>query len=477
MQNMGTDGTSRRRQRRLAAGVLAVLIAGAAGFGAGRWSITERYPMLKDPAFENLDYTYREIMSDYLNGAKASDLIHGAAEGMTHSLRDPYSSYYIGQQGEEYVQRYDDHIVGIGVEIREEDGEFVINSAYKGAPAEKAGLLKDDVIVAVDGKSMKGKAMTDLVGMTRGEVGTKVKVTVRRSGLAEPFEVTLVREEIPVTTVTSELLDGGIGKVSVSRFAEGTGTEFNKAVDSLLEQGMKGLLLDLRSNPGGLVNPTLDIANRLIPKDRIILEVVYKDESRKITYRSKQEKPWELPITVLIDESSASSAEVLAAALRDSAGAKLVGAKTFGKGVVQSFRQLRDGSVLKLTESQWRTPSGKWIHGEGIAPDYEAQLPDYARLPVLATDEVLKEGAYGQNVKTAELMLEAVGYDAGEPEGIYDARTAAAVERFQQDERLTPTGTISGRTAFKLMDRLRAKLKEEDPQLHKAEEVLRTLIP
>ena len=152
---METDGTNKGRQRRVAIGVIAALVAGMAGFAAGRWTMTERYPMLKDPAFANLDYTYREIMSDYLNGAQSSELIHGAAEGMTNALHDPYSAYYTGSQGEEYVQRYDDHIVGIGVEIREEDGEFVINSAYKGAPAEKAGLLKDDVIVAVDGEPMK----------------------------------------------------------------------------------------------------------------------------------------------------------------------------------------------------------------------------------------------------------------------------------------------------------------------------------
>ena len=315
--------------------------------------------------------------------------------------------------------------------------------------------------------------MQDLVNKTRGEKGTKVKVTIRRAGVAEPFDVTLVREEIPVTTVTSELLEGGIGKVQISRFAEGTGAEFDKAVDGLLAKGMKGLLLDLRANPGGLVTPTLAIADRLIPKDKVILEVVYKDESRKVTYRSKQEKPWNLPIVALIDESSASSAEVLAAALRDSAGAKLVGTKTFGKGVVQTFRQFKDGSVLKLTESQWRTPSGKWIHGQGIEPDVKAELPDYARLPVLPTDETLKEGSFGQDVKTAELMLEAVGYDAGEPEGVFDGRTAAAVERFQRDERLTPTGEISGRTAFKLMDRLRAKLQAEDPQTQAALKTLR----
>jgi len=247
-------------------------------------------------------------------------------------------------------------------------------------------------------------------------------------------------------------------------------------VDELLEQGMNGLLLDLRSNPGGLLSSTLEVASRLIPKDKVILEVVYKDDKRRITYTSKQDKVWNKPITVLIDESSASSAEVLAAALRDSAGAKLVGKKSFGKGVVQTFRPLADGSVLKLTESEWITPGGSRINNVGVVPDVEVGLPDYASLPALPTDEALKVGSLGQDVRTAELMLEAIGYDPGEPEGIYDERTAAAVERFQRDERLTPTGTISGRTAFLLMDRLRTKLREEDPQLREAVRTLRGMM-
>jgi len=476
MRNMETNSGMKRRAAVLLAAFAALLAALGGGFWLGKWWMTERYPMLKDPAFANLDYTYREILSDYLYGADSTALIHGAAKGMTASLGDPYSAYYAGDEGREYVQRYDDHIVGIGVKIREEGGDFVVTSAYKGAPAEQAGIRKGDVIVAVDGVSMKGKSMQELVSRTRGEEGTKVTITIRREGLAEPFDVTLVREEIPVTTVYAEMLEGGIGKVQITRFAEGTGKEFGKAVDELLEQGMNGLLLDLRSNPGGLLSSTLEVASRLIPKDKVILEVVYKDDKRRITYTSKQDKVWNKPITVLIDESSASSAEVLAAALRDSAGAKLVGKKSFGKGVVQTFRPLADGSVLKLTESEWITPGGSRINNVGVVPDVEVGLPDYASLPALPTDEALKVGSLGQDVRTAELMLEAIGYDPGEPEGIYDERTAAAVERFQRDERLTPTGTISGRTAFLLMDRLRTKLREEDPQLREAVRTLRGMM-
>ncbi|MCF2943569.1 S41 family peptidase [Paenibacillus tarimensis] len=472
MSMYSTTTEARRRRLRLLV-IAGLLAAGVAGFTGGCWWMEHRYPMLKEPAFANLDRTYKEIMSDYLDGATGVDLIHGAAEGMTDSLGDPYSVYYTGEEGISYVQRYEDHIVGIGVEIREEDGEFVINSAIKGAPAEKAGLLKDDVIIAIDGREMKGRTMTDLIKLTRGEEGTKVRLTISRSGLAEPFEVSLTRANVPVRTVTSELLEDGIGVVQISRFAEKTDVEFNEAVDRLLEQGMKGLLIDLRMNPGGLVNPTIEIANRLIPKDKVILQVVYKNERKEITYRSEQKKPWTLPIVVLIDEGSASSSEVLAAALRDSAGAKLIGVKSFGKGIVQTFQQFKDGSVLKLTASQWRTPSGNWIHEQGIAPDQEVKMPEYARLPALPTDEVQKAGSYGQSVQTAEQMLEALGYSTGKAEGIYDERTASAVTRFQEAERISPTGTITARTAFRLMERLREKIQSDDPQMREGLQALR----
>jgi carboxyl-terminal processing protease len=462
-----------KRQRVIALTIAGLAVAVGIGFIGGQQWTEHRYPMLKNPAFHNLDAAYQEIMNDYLEGAKGNDLLHGAAEGMTASLQDPYSVYYTGQEGKDYVQRYDDHFVGIGVELREENGEFVINSAIKGAPAEKAGLRKDDVIVSVAGQNLKGKGMNDLLKLTRGEANTKVKLSIRREGLAEPFDVTIVRANVPVTTVAADMLAGGIGRVQISRFADRTAEEFNTEVDRLLKQGMKGLLLDLRMNPGGLVSPTIAIANRLIPKGKTILQVVYKNNTNEITYKSKQKEPWNLPIVVLVDESSASSAEVLAAALKESAGAELVGVKTYGKGIVQTFQQFKDGSVLKLTESQWRTPEGKWIHKIGIQPNVTVTMPAYARLPILPTDRTLAVGQYGQEVKTAEQMLEAIGYGVGKPEGIYDAETVKGVEAFQRAERLTPDGKVNSRTAYQLMDRLREKIIKEDPQQQKGIEELK----
>ncbi|GGG04683.1 S41 family peptidase [Paenibacillus abyssi] len=460
---------SKTRQQRIIVIIIAVaIIAGLGGFAGGRWWMMNRYPMLQEPAFDNLDRSYKEVLSDYLSGADPDELIHGAAQGLVSSLKDPYSVYYTKEQGADYLQRYEDHFVGIGVELRVENGEFVISSAIKGAPAEQAGFQPDDVIAAVDGKSLKGKTLPDLIKLTRGKEGTEVTLTIVRAGLPEPFDITLKRASVPVTTVSSELLEGGIGTIQISRFAESTAEEFNRAADALLKQGMKGLVLDLRMNPGGLLSPAIDIASRLVPNNKVIVQVVYKDDKREITHRSKQKEPWEIPVVVLINESSASSAEVLASALKYSAGAEVVGVKSFGKGIVQTFQQFRDQSVLKLTEAQWRTPDGGWIQNEGIEPTIEVEMPEYAFLPALPLETELAIGEFGQEVKTAQQMLAALGFYAGEAKGIYDEATAAAVERFQREEKLQINGMLSGRTSYRLTQRLREKIVQEDPQKWRA---------
>lgn len=457
------DSSAARRQRRIATMLLVVLIAGAAGFAGGQWWITYRYPILKEPAFANLNHSYKEILSSYMGEAEGNSLVQGAAAGMVASLNDPYSVYYTGEQGKTFLQRYEDHFVGIGVEIRIEQGEFVINSTVKGAPAEKAGVQAEDRIIAIDGKAVEGQTLEDIVGITRGEEGTTLALTLFRPSSKETVELSITRGEVPVTTVSSELLEGGVGLVTISRFSESTAKEFQRAVDKLEQQGMKGLLLDLRGNPGGLLVQTIDIASILIPKDQPIVQVVYKDEDRHYTHRSSQQKEWTLPIVVLVDENSASSSEVLAAALQAN-GALLVGQKTFGKGVVQTFRQFQDESVLKLTEAQWRTPEGNWIHKEGVQPDIEVSLPDFAKLPALSMDLELKEGDYGKEVRTAQRMLNVLGYGAAAREGVFDAATTAAVKAFQQSEELEADGVIRGGTVYRLHQRLAAKIVQEDTQ-------------
>ncbi|QHW33258.1 S41 family peptidase [Paenibacillus rhizovicinus] len=466
---MNKFGEKAMKQRRTTVVVVMLLLL-VGGFAGGRLSILLQYPIVKDKAFGNLSYAYNEIMHDYLNGAQSKALVDGAAEGMVGSLQDPYSVYLSEDKGEAYVQSYQDHFVGIGVEIRQQDGAFIIDSVIKGAPAEKAKLLKEDEIVSIDGKSVQGWTFDELKEKLQGKSGSTVTLQVNRSGKTMTMKV--VRGDVPVLTVYSEMKAGGIGEITISRFAEKTADEFDAAIKSLQKKGMKSLLLDLRGNPGGLLNPTIEIANRFVPKDKTIVQVVYKGEKRVLTHKSTQKEPWTLPIAILVDAHTASSAEVLTAALKDTAGAQVVGEKTFGKGIVQNFNQLKDGSVLKLTEAQWRTPDGQWIHKKGIDPNVVVAAPDYALLPRLDAGLKLTVGDYGDKVVTVQKMLQTIGYDTGQGSGIYDAATSEAVRSFQQKESLPVTGDMNDLTAYRVLTKLMDKYKVEDPQRNKAMELL-----
>ncbi|MCQ6559077.1 S41 family peptidase [Paenibacillus mendelii] len=470
---MNIHGSQAVRQRKRLMMGLALIAVCAIGFAGGRFWVYVQNPIMDDPGFRNLSFAYDEIMDDYLEGADSRSLVNGAIEGMVGSLGDPYSVYLTEAKGEQFIQSYEDHFVGIGVTIREQDGEFVIEEAIKDAPAEKAGLKTGDVMLKVDGTPMKGMTLDKLMTLVRGQEGTEVKLQIRREGLAEPLELPVVRGAVPVHTVSFAMKEDGIGTIAINRFADKTGDEFDKAIEALQAKGMKKLLLDLRSNPGGLLEPTIHIANRFVPKGKTIVQVVYKGEKRIITHKSEQKEPWKLPVAILVDGNTASSAEVLTAALKDTAGAVVIGEQTFGKGIVQQFRQLADGSVLKLTEAQWRSPDGQWIHKKGIEPTRVVKAPAYTQLPRLPVGLKLQEGDYGERVETAQQMLQVLGYITGEPPGIYNADTIKAVKAFQLSEGIPANGILNDRTAYRITTRLMEKYRAEDPQMLTAMEELR----
>lgn len=453
-----------------AIGVVVLLVV---GYVLGTLSSGMRYPIIKEPAFKQLNTAYTKIMNDYLNGADPKDLINGATQGMVASLEDPYSHYFIGEEGEAYTESYEGEFSGIGAEMRQEEDLYVITSVIKDTPAERGGVLAGDTIIAVDGVEIKGKSFQELLGMVRGKEGTEVTLRLEREGELEPIEITLKRAAIPVYTVTSERLADGIGHITISRFAENTAKEFESELAKLQEEGsLEGLLLDLRSNPGGLLTSTLDIANILIPKNKKILDVVYKNERQTVSFLSQQKKEWTVPIVVLVNGQSASASEVLAAALKESAGAVVIGETTYGKGVVQTIPQFPDGSVLSLTEAQWKTPDGTWINEQGVAPDYEVKLPEYASLRPLATGSEMERGSYGDNVVTLQAMLRELGYGPLESEGVLDEATEKALRQFQISEGFEGTGKFDDKTGYRLLELLREKLEQEDTQLQKGLELL-----
>ncbi|WP_232066017.1 S41 family peptidase [Bacillus sp. KH172YL63] len=421
--------------------------------------------------FQKLYEAYDKLNQDYYKELDKEDLVNGAINGMIDSVGDPYSDYMNQEEAKRFDESISSSFEGIGAEIQEKEGYISIVSPIKGSPAEKAGLQPNDTITKVDGKSIQGMSVTDAVLLIRGEKGTKVTLTIQRAGQEKPMDVTITRDEIPIETVYAEMQDNGVAKIQITSFSQNTYKELTEALNEMNEKGMKKLVLDLRQNPGGLLDQAVKISNLFVPEGEVLFQV--KDNNGKVEkYVSESGQKVDVPAVVLVDEGSASAAEILSAAVSESNDILLIGTKTFGKGTVQTAETFEDGSNMKFTTAKWLTPEGNWIHEKGIKPDIEVKMPDYAQLPYINPEKELKESDLSDQVKTAEQMLNALDLNPGNVDGYFDEDTTSAVKTFQQENGLKETGTLNGETITKLMTKLREMLQENDPQLNKAIEEL-----
>jgi len=460
---------NRRPQSYIAIITIAALLA---GFLGGQLWTKRNYSILNAEGFDLLQATYTRINEKFLYGAKQEELVNGAIVGMVKSLGDQYSQFLPDEQGEQYVDSYKSNFYGIGAEIKVINDRYYISSLVKDMPAEKSGLKPDDEIVTVDDKSVSGLSMNELLGLVRGEKGTSVVIGVKRNGVEQVQEFNIERAEIPVYTVHAERLEGDIGKITISRFGEDTHTEFINALNGLEKEGsLKGLVIDLRSNPGGRLDSTIEIAQQFIPAGKKILDVVFKNESHTNSYVSKKNDPLQLPLAVLINEYSASASEVLAAALKESAGAYVVGVKSYGKGIVQTYESFREGSVLVLTEAEWKTPSGNGIHKVGVEPTDVVELPEYSKLGMISAGVELKRGSYGDDVLLLEQYLQVLGYEPSQG-GLFDEQTEQALKLYERDKGLAVNGVYDDKVGAALVEDIRELIIQHDTQLQKALDLL-----
>ncbi|MDP4162541.1 MAG: S41 family peptidase [Bacillota bacterium] len=425
------------------------------------------------PEFNKLYTAFDTLQNRYFKKVDQHKLINGAINGMVQALDDPYSDFMNDTEAKNFHQVISSSFEGIGAEIQEKDGHIVIVSPIKGSPAEKAGLKPNDVVLSVNGKSVQGMSSSNAVMLIRGKKGTKVELTIQRPGAEGTTKVPIVRDEIPIQTVYGEMVGNGIAKVQITTFSTNTSKELVQTLNDLNKKGMKGLVLDLRQNPGGLLDQAVNISSLFVPKGKILFKVEDRNGNIKEQLSQNGGNPT-LPLVVLIDKGSASASEITAAAVRESAGVPLVGEKSFGKGTVQTVQDYPDGSNLKYTMAKWLTPKGNWIHKKGIMPDYNVALPSYASLQVINPDMGLELSNSSNDVKSAQQMLKAIGYDPGRTDGFFDEKTKAAVVHFQKDNKLEANGVLTGKSTLKLMDLLRVKIQKNDTQLQKAVEVLKT---
>lgn len=309
----------------------------------------------------------------YKNEINFRDLIFGAIRGMTDKLSDKYTVFQEPDEAEAFMDSLSNEFEGIGIVIDLIEDDITIISPLKDSPAETAGLKSNDIITKVDGESVIGESLTKVVSLIKGEKGTEVEITVLRDGKEKTY--TVVRDFILLNTIESEILEGSggknIGHIRIISFGERTYEDFDEAAKNLLEEDIDGLIVDLRSNPGGYMDVAVNIISLFVDEIKTAVTLKFSDGSEENYKTNSNGLLKNIKTVVLINEGSASASEILAGALKDYEIAKLIGKKSFGKGSVQEIAQYKDNSLLKYTISNWLTPNGTNINGEGLAPDVE----------------------------------------------------------------------------------------------------------
>lgn len=376
--------------RALAMGVALTLIIGVSVYAGNRLTAFGILPITSVSAvqssLEKVNDTenfkkvleVREMLYRWYDGEiDDSKLAEGAIKGMVSSLGDQYTYYMNEKEFSDFKEKSQGNYMGIGIQVAVKDGKIVVISPIQGGPAEKAGIKTGDIILKVNGEPVSGNELDKAVSMMKGTTKENIKLTLYREGKGE-FDVDVMRDVIKTVNVKSEMIDGDIGYIEVLAFDEGTAKDFETQLKALEEKGMKGLILDLRGNPGGFMKECVDLVSNFVPKDKVIVSTIDKYGNKEESV-SKGGIAQGMPLVVLIDGGTASASEIVAGAIRDYDLGTLVGTTSFGKGIVQvvldKIGQEKDGTALKVTISKYYTPNGENIHKKGIGPDVIVEYP------------------------------------------------------------------------------------------------------
>ena len=408
---------------------------------------------------QQLAAVFGMVKSDYVEPVDEKKLITDAISGMVSSL-DPHSQYYDKKAFKEFRENTSGRFVGVGIEITMEDGLVKVVSPIEGSPAYRAGLKPNDLITKIDDTPVKGLTINDAVKRMRGEPSTKVQLTIFRKDENRSFPVAITREEIKTQSVKAKSVEPGYGWIRVSQFQERTVEDFARKLEELYKEQpqLKGLVLDLRNDPGGLLDAAVAISAAFLPDDVVVVttngqldesKAVYKATPRDYLRRATSNDPIRrltdhtkglyktVPLVVLVNEGSASASEIVAGALQDHKRAQILGSQTFGKGSVQTFRQLGPDSGLKITTARYYTPKGQSIQAKGIVPDVMVDETEEGNLfAALRTREADLDRHLGNGKKDAEPQGEA----AKAAEKQREQEREAARLRLEEELRKNPTG-------------------------------------
>ena len=319
-----------------------------------------------------IDQTLKDFYFDDIDDSKVLDNIYKA---YVNAYGDKYTVYYTADEYAKIQESSNGAYYGIGVVVRKnDDGTILVVEPYDGAPGKEAGMRKNDVIVTVNGESVADQDLNSVVAKIKGDEGTTVNIGIRRDGSDDITELTVTRRKVEIKTVAYEMLDDSVGLITISEFDKVTAQQFKEAYAQLETLGMKGLVIDIRSNPGGLLNVVVDMLDEILP-DGLIVYTEDKYGNRQ-EYNGSNPDVIDVTLAVLVNGESASASEIFAGAVQDYGAGTIIGTQTFGKGIVQTIRRMSDGSAIKYTMAKYFTPKGQDIHGHGVTPDIVEELSD-----------------------------------------------------------------------------------------------------
>lgn len=356
-------------------GVLCTALVGAGIFG-GRYVLSNKDHAVNQESVQKAKAIESLIDKYYLDEIDNDELESYLYKGLMAGLGDPYSTYYTAEEYKELTEDTEGVYRGIGVTMQKDvsTGAVTVVKCFEGAPGAEAGLQPQDQLVKVNGEDITDKELSEVVKMIKTSKSDTVTLTILREGESDYREVEVTLDTVEAPMVEHEMLDDKIGYITINQFAETTASQYETALEDLNNQGMERLIVDVRDNPGGLLTSVCDVLDSMLPEELL----VYTEDKngKKSEYNATGTDQFDKPMVILVNGNSASAAEIFSGALQDYKVAKLVGTTTFGKGIVQQIFNLSDGSAVKMTISKYYTPSGRCIHGTGLEPDIEVDLPD-----------------------------------------------------------------------------------------------------
>ncbi|QUW21650.1 S41 family peptidase [Sporosarcina sp. Marseille-Q4063] len=402
-------------------------------------------------SFDVIDDAFAIIKEEGVYPVEGELLIEGALRGMTEVIGDPYSTYLSKEEAAAHEESLAGERIGIGAEITRSNGKFIIVAPLKSSPADKAGLRPYDEIIRIDGKPLDGGTLQDVVQKIRGKKGTAVTMTIYRPELNKHLEISIIRDIIPVTTVSSKIIEEKerkVGYISITTFGSETAKEWAIATENLIGDGAEAIVIDVRGNPGGYLHSVGTILSSLLQEDTVYaylqdatgaLTPLLAAKDEKIKFNSQLKM---VPLVLLQDKGSASASEMLSGALKDLRRASIAGTESFGKGTVQDTKDLANGGKVKLSTAKWLTPKEKWIHGKGVEADLKIDQNELLEEHVRLVSDEYNEGDFADDIAYSQRLLAGLGYSTGRDDGYFDEGTTEAVKEFQVFSKVKESGKM-----------------------------------